>query len=86
MARAIVRYSCNNTAGKYAAEKARKDMRDALESAGFQRVGAAGKGTASWEVQGTPTAQIGAALGQIMQVVQGLAPGVLDHLWIYCDE
>jgi hypothetical protein len=87
MARAIVRYSCNtNAAGKYQAEKARKSMRDVLEAANFGKTGQAGQGTASWELAGASTAVIGAALSELMQVVQALPPGVLDHLWLYCDE
>jgi hypothetical protein len=88
MARAIVRYSCNNTAGKYAAGDARAGMRKCLQDAGFERVGVAGKGTASWELRGDAitTAQIAGALACVLEVVEGLAPGVLDHLWIYCDE
>jgi hypothetical protein len=90
MARAIVRYSCDSTgpAGKYAAEKARASMRSCLESNGFTRVGATGRGTASWE-RGNPgvtTAQLATALSCVIAVIQGLAPGVLDHIWIYCDE
>jgi hypothetical protein len=86
MARAIVRYSCNNTAGKYQAERARAAIRATLEGAGFLRVGTQQRGTASWELQGASTATIGAALIEVFATVQGLAPGILDHVWVYCDE
>jgi hypothetical protein len=86
MARAIVRYSWNNTAGKYQAEKARKDIRDILEGAGIRKVGATGRGTASWELIGASTADVAKAHGEVIAVVEGLPAGVLDHIWIYCDE
>jgi hypothetical protein len=57
-----------------------------LEGAGFARVGAAGRGTASWEATGKTVAELGAAIGSVSAIVAALAPGVLDHLWIYCDE
>ncbi len=86
MARAIVRYSCNNTAGKYPAEKARAAIRATLEGAGFTRIGAGERGTASWELRDATTARVGAALSEIFATVEGLTPGVLDHVWAYCDE
>jgi hypothetical protein len=86
MARAIVRYSCNNTAGKYQAEKARKAIRDVLEAAHFGKVGATAKGTASWELAGATTGEVGAALRDVMDIVRTMPLGVLDHVWTYCDE
>lgn len=88
MARAIVRYSCNNTApaGKYQAEKARAAIRATLEDAGFTRVGTNQSGTASWELQNATTATVGAALASVFVTVQNLQPGILDHVWAYCDD
>jgi chromatin remodeling complex protein RSC6 len=86
MARAIVRYSFNNTAGKYQAEKARSQVRAALKAEGFKRVGQKQQGTASWEKKAIKTADLGKALAKVFGVVEGLKPGVLDHIWVYCDE
>jgi hypothetical protein len=85
MARAIVRYSCNNTTDN-AADRARAKIRSILTNAGFARVGNQKRGTASWELSNATPAEMGTALRQIFEIVQGLDPGVLDHVWTYCDE
>ncbi|HTW41903.1 MAG TPA: hypothetical protein VMD79_06290 [Solirubrobacteraceae bacterium] len=87
MARAIIRYSCNSKpAGKHQAEKARKALRDILEAKHFCKVGAAAKGTAAWELSGVSTPTVATALREVMEAVSAFPTGVLDHVWIYCDE
>jgi hypothetical protein len=86
MARAIVRYSCNNTTDKNEADRARAKIRKILTDAGFARVGSQKRGTASWELDSATPSAIGTALRKIFEVVEDLDPGVLDHVWTYCDE
>lgn len=81
MARAIVRYSCDKATDKSKAKHARGAIRKILTDAGFER-----RGTASWELDGATPAEVGKALREVFEVVEDLDPGVLDHVWTYCDE
>jgi hypothetical protein len=88
VARAIIRYSCNSRAPstKYKAERARDKLRKALEKANFTRVGAGQVGTAAWELDNAQTPDLAKALKEVFAVIEGLDPGVLDHIWVYSDE
>jgi hypothetical protein len=81
MARAIVRYSCDKAADKNKAKRARGAVRKILTDAGFER-----RGTGSWELDGATSAEVGRALKEVFEVVEGLDPKVLDHIWTYCDD
>ncbi len=75
MARAIVRHSLE--AGHV---PQRNRIRNALEDAGFQKIG-----TSSYEADAVDTGSIIAALQVLLTQLDQLPDGAIDHLWIYLD-
>ncbi len=73
MARAIVRFSIQS--GQV---RLRNQVRNALEAAGFTRIG-----TSSFE---SPDAPLGELTPALTALLGQLSTSRLDHLWIYVDK
>lgn len=76
MARAIVRHSIEQGHVPVRAEIMR-----VLTAGGFEKTG-----TSTWEADVVDRHSIAATLKKVLDLLDGLPDGAMDHLWIYFDQ